>query len=124
MWVGDPDRIRIWSESLDPVYSTIKQKGFFSAPPNTDAKFGRYGLGIRCYPSTLSDPDPIFHIVEKSAFSSPTLRATVLVGTVCLRSSDPFYIVSYYVKWVTMGKQMQYRFAVIFGPSSTSVCLI
>ena len=25
----------------------------------------------------------------------------ILYGTVCPRSSDPFYIVAYYIKWVT-----------------------
>ena len=29
------------------------------------------------------------------------LRSTVRLCTVCPKSSDPFYIVSYYIKWVT-----------------------
>ena len=35
---------------------------------------------------------------------------SILTNTVCPRSSDPFYIVSYYIKWVTTSWTYSKRF--------------
>ena len=33
--------------------------------------------------------------------STPTVKAIAVAYTICPRSSDSFFIVSYYIKWVT-----------------------
>ena len=38
---------------------------------------------------------------EGSEVLRPRRQSPQTQGTVCPRSSDPFYIVSYYIKWVT-----------------------
>ena len=49
-----------------------------------------------------SNPDPTF---ENKPDPDPTVKKYLMrhpsLSTVCPRSSDPFYLVGYYIKWVT-----------------------
>ena len=42
----------------------------------------------------------IFHGTVRDIISKTSL-GTVVANEVCPRSSDPFYVVTYYLKWVT-----------------------
>ena len=49
-----------------------------------------------------------------------------LRNTICLRSSDPFYIVSYYIKWVTTSwthSRSKDVFDIIAPENKTCSCL-
>jgi len=62
----------------------------------------RQFLGIYCF---------VVFIVEKSFY---TYGTNALKNTVCPRSSDQFYVVTYYIKWVTTSWTDSRRY-IMFG---------
>ena len=59
-------------------------------------------------------------LFQKDPFSCIQTRVTIFIRTICLRSSYPFYIVSYYTKWVTTS----WTFSTIEEPTYTWLSIL
>ena len=73
--------VKIWQDYLDILYSILLGRDFIYSDETTN----------------------VLMTVNRSVSEYFSIEFTIgrLIATVCPGSSDPFYIVTYYIKWIT-----------------------